>query len=124
MQPQSAQLIRFFPGGFALAFLGLFALAPSAHAQTATTEAGVVFAGPICCQVMSFNSSDSMLTRQVDVGLPDEFGIALEDDDSVEMFRMDSERCTFGNDRSLIGPTVVSRAARNTRPNISPPLLV
>lgn len=86
---------------------------------------GAVFAGSTYQgDSLRFNCSDSMLTGQVEIGLPDECGVAFEDDDSIEMFRIDIQQRAFGIDRVVIGPKVASQAARNTRPNISPPLLV
>lgn len=73
---------------------------------------------------LRFNCFDFMLTEQVEFGGPDEYGVAFEDDDSIEMLRVDIQRRTFGIDRVAIGPRMASRAARNMRPNISPPLLV
>ena len=105
-----------------MGLLGLFALAPSLLAQTATTELRVVFAGSIDQRdASSVHGSDSVLTEQAELGLPDD-GVAFED--SLEMFRVDLQRRTFGIDRVGSESKVVSKAARNARPNISPPLLV
>jgi hypothetical protein len=82
--------------------------------------AGSTYQGDTSC----FSYSDFMLTAQVEIGLPGEFGVAFEDDDSIEMLRVDIQQRTFGGDRALIGPKVVSQGAGNTRRNISPPLLV
>ena len=68
--------------------------------------------------------SDLILALQVEIGLPDEFGVALEDDDSLEMLRVDIQQRTFGIDRELIGPRIAATTARSIRPSISPPLLV
>ena len=68
-----------------------------------------------------FPGSDSMLTDQMEIVLSDD-DVALED--SIEMLRVDIQQRTFGIDQVVIGPNVASKAARNTRPNISPPLLV
>lgn len=65
-----------------------------------------------------------MLTVQVEISLPDEFGVAFEDDDSLEMLRVDIQQCIGGIDWVELGPRVASKAASHTRPNISPPLLV
>lgn len=73
---------------------------------------------------LCFTYSDSRLTAPVEIGVPDEFGIALEDEDSIEMFRLDIQQRTFSIDRAVIAPKVASKVARTTRPNISPPLLV
>jgi hypothetical protein len=121
MQPPNAPRIRFFLPGCALALLGWFALAPSLLAQTATSETSVHFATSIEGDAASFHGSDSVLTEQAEIGLPDD-GVALED--SIEMFRVDLQQRTFGIDREMSGPKVASKAARNTRPNTSPPLLV
>lgn len=71
-----------------------------------------------------FNCCESMLTEQMGIGQPDDFGVACEDDDSIEMLRVDIRQRTFDIDRVVIGPKVLLQAARNTRANISPPLLV
>lgn len=68
--------------------------------------------------------SDLVLSLQVEAGLSDEFGVALEDDDSLEMLRVDIQQRTFGLDQVVMGPRVASKAAQSTRTNISPPLLV
>jgi hypothetical protein len=68
--------------------------------------------------------SDSKLTEQVKMGLPDDFGFAFEDDDSIEMVRVDVLRRRFAGDRIENGPRVVSKGARIARPNISLPLLL
>jgi hypothetical protein len=65
-----------------------------------------------------------MLSVQVEIGLSDEFGVALEDDDSIEMLRVDIQQRAFRIDQLVVGPGVASTSAQSTRPNISPPLLV
>ncbi len=79
---------------------------------------------PCHLDALVVNTSGSCLTAQVKIGLPDEFGIALEDDDSIEMFRVDIEQRTFSFDREVIGTGFASKTARNIRPTISSPLLV
>jgi hypothetical protein len=64
------------------------------------------------------------MSVQGEIGLADEFGVALEDDDSIEMLRIDIQQRTFGIDRVVVGPSLASTAGQRTRPNISPPLLV
>ena len=71
-----------------------------------------------------FNRSDSMLRQQAEIGLSDEFGVAFEDDDSIEMLRADCQQRTYGVDRVVPGPGVAAKAASHGRSNISPPLLV
>jgi hypothetical protein len=73
---------------------------------------------------LRFNGSDSMATGLVEIGMPDEFGLAVEDEDSIEMFRFDVQQRTFKVDRRLIGAKAATKIAWNTRPSISPPLLV
>lgn len=80
------------------------------------------FGGSRCA--VANDCSDLILSMQAEIGLPDEFGIALEDDDSIEMLRVDIQQRTFGIDRVGIGPRPASAGAWNTRPKISPPLLV
>ena len=122
MQRRGAPLIRLFLCGFALALLGVFTLAPSVLAQPGTGEASIVFAGSIGQGgASSFHHSDSMLTKQVEIGLPDD-GVALED--SLEIFRVDLQERTIGIGRAESGLKIISKAARNIRSNISPPLLV
>jgi hypothetical protein len=110
--------------GFLLGFLGCLVAQETLYSQAATSQppnpvlAGSTYQG----DALRFNGSDSMLTNQVEIGLPDDFGVALED--SVEMLRVDIQQCTFGIDQVVIGPKVASKAARIARPNISPPLLV
>jgi hypothetical protein len=72
---------------------------------------------------LSFDGADSML-NPLESAPPEEFGVALEDDDSIEMFRVDVEQRTFGFDRGVTGPKVALKAVRNIPPSISPPLLV
>jgi hypothetical protein len=122
MQPRSAPLSSFSLRAFTLALLGCFAIGLSLLAQTATTEASGICAtsidqGDAC----SFHGSDSVLTEQAELGLADD-GIAFED--SLEMFRVDLQQRIFGGDRTMSGPKTVAKSARDTRPNISPPLLV
>lgn len=81
-----------------------------------------VYTGASCQgDALSCNGFDSMLTEQVEIGLPDD-SVALED--SIELFRFDVQRRTFGVDRTVIGAKAALKVARNTRPSISPPLLV
>lgn len=71
-----------------------------------------------------FKCSGSTLTNPVEIGRPDEFGVAFEDEDSIEMFRLDVQQRTFAVDRTMIGAKATPKITRNTRPSISPPLLV
>lgn len=77
------------------------------------------------CKVDSlrFNGSDSMVTGLVEIGVGDESEVAVEDEVSVEMCRVDIQQHAFGIDRVAIGPKITSKVARNARPNISSPLL-
>lgn len=126
-----------FLGGL-IAHGSLFSEAATNEPLTVTTETltdasgvnpgfcGSRFANPSTCEggASCFNGFESTRTDPAEIGLPDEFGIAFEDEDSIEMFRFDIQQRTFGIDRAVIGPQVVSKVARKTRPNISPPLLV
>lgn len=87
---------------------------------------GASVANPDCCESRCAipDSRDLLVTAQLEIGLPDEFGIAFEDDDPIEIFRVDIQQRTFGVDRELSGPAVAAETARNIRPTISPPLLV
>jgi hypothetical protein len=127
-----------------LGFLGCLVAQPTLHSQTATSEPLIVTgkaligasgATPSFCASRSANlnntsvpapsavfaGSDSMLTNQVEIVSSDD-DIALED--SIEMLRVDVQQRTFGLHQVEIGPKIASKAALNTRPNISPPLLV
>jgi hypothetical protein len=75
-------------------------------------------------EALRFNGSDSLANAPVVIGVPEEFSVAFEDEDSVEMFRFDVHQQTLEVDRTLIGARVAPKIARNTRLSISPPLLV
>lgn len=119
-----------------LGFLGCLIAAETMSSQAATSESAVVtskavigasvampsFCGTTCA--VPNNCSDLMLSEQVEIGLPDEFGTALEDDDSIEMLRVDIQQRIYGGDRVEVRPKFASRAASHTRPSISSPLLV
>ena len=127
---------RLLRAAVSLGFLGCLIAAETGSSQAATSESSVVaskavmgvdsampgFCGNRCANLNS--CSDLMLTVQVEIGLSDEFGVVFEDDDSIEMLRVDIEQRTFGIDREVIGPGVTWKTARNIRPSISPPLLV
>jgi hypothetical protein len=138
---------RLLRAAVSLGFLGCLIAAETVSSQAATSESSVVasqalmraggstpsFCGSPCAKLnaasslgdaLRFNTSDSMLTEQREVGLPAEFGVAFEDDDSIEMLRIDIQERTSGMDRVELRPRIVSKAASHTRPNISPPLLV
>ena len=87
---------------------------------------GARVATPDCCESPYAipDSSDLLVTAQREIGLPDEFGIAVEDDDPIEMFRVDFGQRLFGIDHIVTGPTVAAHTARNIRSSISSPLLV
>jgi hypothetical protein len=127
---------RLLRAAVSLGFLGCLIAAETISSQVAMSEATVVSSEALTSAVVaapSFglslcanpnNGSDLSLSAPVEMGHSDEFGIALEDDDSIEMVRVDIEQRTFGIDRVVIGPRVCSEAARSARPDISPPLLV
>lgn len=73
---------------------------------------------------LGFKSCDSRLANPVEIGLPDEFGVSLEDEDSIEMFRFDVQQRTFAVDRTMIAAKAAPKIERNARPSISSPLLV
>ena len=73
---------------------------------------------------LCFNCSDSTLANPVEIGLPEEFSVAVEDEDSIEMFRFDIQQRTFAVDRTMMGARASQKIARSTRLSISPPLLV
>ncbi|MEN3369333.1 MAG: hypothetical protein V7609_1476 [Verrucomicrobiota bacterium] len=103
----------------ALGFLGCLVAEEALPAETATREPNAVFGASVC----QGDHSDSVIGDVVEIGQPDDFGGAFED--PGEMLRVDIQRQrTFGIDRVEIAPKAILKAARNTRPNISPPLLV
>jgi hypothetical protein len=71
-------------------------------------------------EALAFNEADSLM----EIGMPDEFSVAVEDEDSIEMFRFDIQERAFSLDRTVIGLKVISKVAQATRPNISSPLVV
>jgi len=126
---------RLLRAAVSLGFLGCLIAAETVSSQAATSESAVVGSKAVTgagAATPDFGKSrcaipdncNLRLTAQLEIGLPDEFGVALEDDDSIEMLRLDIQQRTFGIDRAVTGPRVVSKAVRSTRPSISPPLLV
>jgi hypothetical protein len=130
-----------------LAFLGCLVAEGTLYGQAAaseplivTSEAGTgafgatpsfsgsqlaAFAGSTCqADTLRFNCSASTLANPVEIGVPDEFGVAVEDEDSIEMFRFDIQQRTFVVDRTVIRAKAAPKIARSTRLSISPPLLV
>jgi hypothetical protein len=95
----------------------------SVVASKAVMGAGVA-APDFCGSCVILDNCDLILTAQLEIGLPDEFGIAVEDDDPIETFRVDIEQRLFGIDHFVIGPTVAAHSAQSIRSNISSPLLV
>ncbi len=94
--------------------------------QTATSQSPAAFFARATDQgdALSCHCSGSTLTEQVKIGLPNEFGVAFEDDDSIQMVRVDVPQRLFSSDRVENGPKVVSNGAWIARPDISPPLLL
>lgn len=127
---------RLLRAAVSIGFLGCLIAAATISSQAATSESTVVPSEALTSAgvaTTSFgvsrcanpnNCSNLMLSVQVEIDLPDEFGVAIEDDDSIEMLRVDIQQGTFAIDRVVIGPSVASKSAQSTRPNISPPLLV
>jgi hypothetical protein len=115
-----------------LGFLGCLIAEQTRSTEAAMTEPPIVTsaAGMGVCSTCKFDSfrsncSDFLLSGLVKSNPLDKFEVALEDDqDSIGIFRVDVEQLTFGIDRVATGPEIASTVARNTRPNISPPLLV
>lgn len=109
-----------------LGFFGYLAVQGFFLSQTATSQSLIAFYAKSIDQSdpLSFHCSDSRLTEQAKIGLPDEFGVALEDDESIEIIRVDVRRRPFGSDRAENGPKVCSAGARIARQDISPPLLL
>jgi hypothetical protein len=127
---------RLLRAAVSLGLLGCLVAAGTFSSQAAMSESTVVPSAALTSAVGAAPSfglsrcanpnhcSDLTLSLPVGIGLSDEFGVALEDDDSIEMLRVDIQQRTFGIDRVVIGPGVTSKAARSARPDISPPLLV
>ena len=123
---------RLLRAAVSLGFLVSLIAAGTISGQAATSESAVVTSkaetGASVPMPPSFRAnsscSDLMLSVQVEIGLSDEFGVALEDDDSIEMLRVDIQQRAFRIDQLVVGPGVASTSAQSTRPNISPPLLV
>lgn len=101
-------------------FLSLCAVAPSVYASVSSEHLTVASE----TSIGAFGATPSILTERTDVGLPDDFSVALEDDDSIELLRVDIEQRSFGLDEAGIGPRFVPKPARSSHPDISPPLLV
>lgn len=99
-----------------LGLVSLLAINSSICRQTKLSE-GI-------CQgkAFSFDCPDSVLAHHEEIGQPDDFGVAVED--SIEIFRVDIQQRVFGIDQVATRSKFVSRPARKTRPNISPPMLV
>ena len=127
---------RLVRAAVSLGFFGCLAATETISSQAATSESSVAtreatpaayigmpnFSGSRCTNPN--NGSDLILTIQVEISLPDEYGVAFEDDDSIEMLRVNIQQRTLRIDRIGIGQKFASRSAQDMRPNISPPLLV
>jgi hypothetical protein len=86
---------------------------------------GIALAGSIYQgDILRFTGFASTLTTPAEIGMPDEFGVSLEDEDSIEMFRFDVQQRTFAVDRTMIAAKAAPKIERNARPSISSPLLV
>lgn len=69
-------------------------------------------------------SYDSGLIGSRETALLEELGVALEEDNSQEISRIDSGQRIFGMDRTAIRSKTRPDAAGSVRRDISPPLLV
>ncbi len=83
-----------------------------------------VAAGPICKADRPSNTSDATVIRELEIGSCEEFGVAYDDDNSVQVSRVETRRRTVRHDREAGELTITSTNARDLRPPISPPLLV
>lgn len=101
----------------ALGFLGCLVAQEAFSDETAAREPNAI----VPASVYQRHYSDCVITDLVEIGQPDE-GAALED--SGEMLRVDIEQRSFGIARPRVGSKVAAKTALNTRPDISPPLLV
>ena len=115
---RAAMLLGFL--GCLMAQGSLCGAAATSEPRAVTTELRADTSGP----ALRSNGFDSIATGRVEIGMPDEFGVALEDEDSIEMFRFDVQQRTFGVDRTVRAAKAGPKIARNTRVSISPPLLV
>lgn len=122
---------RLLRAAVSLGFLVSLIVAGAISGQATMSESAAVTSKSgtgVSAATLSFcanpnRGSDLILSVQVEAGLSDEFGVALEDDDSIEMLR-DIQQRTFGIDQVGVGPRVASKAAPSARTNITPPLLV
>jgi len=69
-------------------------------------------------------SQDSTFAKPAGIVLAEEFGAALEDDDSFEMVRVNAHAQTLRTDRAVTRCALISLAGAKAHAPISPPLLV
>ena len=122
---------RLFRAAVLLAFLGCLVGVASLLAQTAPNGYLTVFSSTSVsvessCAVepLPLILPDSFLTGRAEIGVPDEFEVAIEDEASVELFRVDTPQRLFRADQLVITPEVTSTIGWSQHPDTSPPLLV
>jgi len=122
---------RLFRAAVLLAFLGCLVGSASLLAQTAPngyltvfSSANVSIESSCAAQPLPLISPDSFLTGRAEIGVPDEFEVAIEDEASVELFRVDTPQPVFRVDQLVITSETTSTIGWNQHPDTSPPLLV
>ena len=108
-------------------FLGCLVGSASLLGQTAPNRyfgAGVFVESASAAEPLPLNSPDVFLTGRPEIGVPDEFEVAIEDEASVELFRVDTPKRVFRVDQLVITPEATSTIGWSQHPDTSPPLLV
>jgi hypothetical protein len=101
------------------AFWASLASAPFQCTQTESNQAFAITGKSGCSGPYDYG-----LTGSRETGHLEEWGIALEEDNSQAMSRVDPGQPIFGMDRRAIEPKARPDAGWSVRPDISPPLLV
>jgi hypothetical protein len=122
---------RLFRAAVLLAFLGCLVGGASLLAQTAPngylnifSSTSVSVESSCAVEPLPLILPDSFLTGRAEIGVPDEFEVAIEDEASVELFRVDTPRRVFRVDQLVITPEATSTIGWSQHPDTSPPLLV
>jgi hypothetical protein len=113
------------------AFLGCLVGGASLLAQTAPNGYLTVFSSAsvsvetsCAAEPLPLISPDSFLIGRAEIGVPDEFEVAIEDEASVELFRVHTPQRMFRVDQLVITPEATSTIGWSQHPDTSPPLLV
>jgi hypothetical protein len=118
-----AMISLVFLSGLATAALSSQVATDNPQNKSFQAPAKAVVIGPIL-QGDALNSRDSMLSPRVEISPSEDFGLAFEDNDSIQIFRIGLRRCAVGLEREVVRLTISPPVAQNLRPTISPPLLV